>query len=346
MPLSVRNLALLAIVALASMLSGCAAWPTRHVHPVYHNPFPQLHRVAIIPFFNQSLEPTVDGDAIALAYYNELQAIPGFEVMPVGVVRRYLEASRLEPRTGSDFQELARLLRVDAVIVGSVTEYSPYYPPRMGLSVDWYAANPGFHPIPAGYGLPWGTAEEEFIPSSLVREAEFALAREQLKTQTPAFDENAMRAAPASKLAASKSTVESPEKQANFAGSATGDKLIGSVAGNGNPVAGNAEPVPPWPDPRGFIPLAPSASPPVLRPQYEPIISHTRVYHGQDSEFTQRLEHYFETRDDARFGGWQTYLQRPSDFIRFCCYLHLTETLAARGGAGESRVAWRWPISR
>ena len=44
---------------------------------------------------------------------------------------------------------------------------------------------PSFHPIPPGYGLPWGRAEEEFIPSTLVREAEFALAREQLKTQTP-----------------------------------------------------------------------------------------------------------------------------------------------------------------
>ena len=30
-------------------------------------------------------------------------------------------------------------------IVGAVTDYSPYYPPRMGLAVNWYAANPGFH---------------------------------------------------------------------------------------------------------------------------------------------------------------------------------------------------------
>ena len=86
---------------------------------------------------------------------------------------------------GADFQRLARQMGVDAVLVGSITEYSPYYPPRMGLAVDWYAANPSFHPIPAGYGLPWGRAEEEFIPSTLVQEAEFALAREQLKTQTP-----------------------------------------------------------------------------------------------------------------------------------------------------------------
>jgi len=334
---------LAAIAVLAMLCSGCAAIPDRHVHPVYHNPFPQLHRIAILPFFNQSKEPTVDGDELAIAYYNELQSIPGFEVVPVGVTRRFLEASRLQPRSGADFQTLARLMQVDAIIVASVTEYSPYYPPRIGLSVDWYAANPGFHPIPAGYGLPWGTAEEEFIPSSLVREAEFALAREQLKTQTPKFDDPGLQAAPAAKNASN-----STNKTASHSAVSAESAINSARATSSHEVAafGAHEPVPPWPDPRGFIPLAPNENPPVLRPQYEPIITHTRIYHGQDAEFTQRLEHYYETRDDARFGGWQTYLQRPSDFIRFCCYLHVTETLAARGGAGESRVAWRWPISR
>src|SRR5437762_923501 len=183
------KLAFFAAAMLFAASSGCALWPDRVVEPQFHNPFPQIYRVAVLPFFNQSAEPTVDGDAVAMAYYNELQAIPGFEVMPVGVAKQMLAASiaatGVEPRGGIDFQRLARLLNVDAVLVGSITEYSPYYPPRLGLAVDWYAANPSFHPIPPGYGLPWGRAEEEFIPSTLVREAEFALAREQLKTQTP-----------------------------------------------------------------------------------------------------------------------------------------------------------------
>lgn len=337
---SAASFAISALLAL--VLSGCAAIPDRHVLPVYHNPFPQLHRVAILPFFNQSNEPTVDGDAIALAYYNELQQIQGFEVMPVGVAKRFLEASRLRPVTGSDFQELARLMRVDAVIVGSVTEYSPYYPPRVGLSVDWYAANPGFHPIPAGYGLPWGTASEEFIPDKLVKEAEFALAREQLKTQSPKFDErefgSGQRAQQAKNSESAGKNGHSAIQQATA--TSTADAIGSGIAG------GAGEPTPPWPDPRGFVPLAPLASPPGLRPQYEPIITHTRLYHGQDGEFTQRLEAYYQSRDDARFGGWETYLQRPSDFVRFCCYLHVTETLAARGGAGEAKVLWRWPLRR
>ncbi len=69
------------------------------------------------------------------------------------------------------------MLGVDVLIRGAVTEFDPYYPPRVGISVDWFAANPAFHPIPPGYGLPWGSTEEEHIPDSLVFEAEFALAQ-------------------------------------------------------------------------------------------------------------------------------------------------------------------------
>ena len=180
-----KSMLVMSLLAGSGGLSGCSLLPDVMHQPQFHNPFPQLHRVAILPFYNQSADPHVNQDEIALAYYNELQQIPGFEVMPVGTAKTLVQAYRADPHSAEDFQKLAQLLGVDAVIVGAVTEYSQYYPPRMGLAVNWYAANPGFHPIPAGYGLPWGTAEEEFIPSSLVYQSEFELAREQLKTQTP-----------------------------------------------------------------------------------------------------------------------------------------------------------------
>jgi len=339
--------------------SGCAALPDRIVEPQFHNPFPQIYRVAVLPFFNQSAEPTVDGDAVAMAYYNELQTIPGFEVMPVGVARQMLAASIAvtggEPRGGADFQRLARMMNVDAVLVGSITEYSPYYPPRIGLAVDWYAANPSFHPIPPGYGLPWGRAEEEFIPSSLVQEAEFALAREQLKTQTPEIPPQPQpvldgKVAPAAhlrqastsaKTLAKTSAGQPPDsgRQESLPSIAAGKAADSSLAA--------APPVPAdWPDPRGFIPPPPCPDRPAPRPQQAPLITHTRIYHGQDAKFTERLATYYYLRDDARFGGWSAYLERPGDFIRFCCHLHVTETLAARGGTGDARVLYRWPIRR
>ena len=108
-----------------------------------------------------------------------------------------------------------------------------------------------------------------------------------------------------------------------------------------------AQELPPdWPDPIGFLPEGPSPTRPPLIAQAEPIITHTRLYDGNDEHFTQQVSEYFYFKDDARYGGWQAYLQRSEDFVRVCCYLHVTETLAARGGAGKSRVVWRWPIDR
>jgi hypothetical protein len=330
-----RRLVVIAALLCLAAGPGCAIFPDKMHQPVYHNPFPQLYRVAVLPFANQSKEPTVDGDAIALAYYNELQAVRGFEVMPVGVAKKLVQSSGIQPQTPSDFQKLARFLGVDAIVVGSVTEFSPYYPPRMGLAVNWYAANPNFHPVPAGYGLPWGTPHETDIPEDIVFDAELALAREQLATQSPdVAPQVAPDAAPAQHVEPTKS--ETLPK-------------IPDVAASDH---ATAPPAPPpalpsqWPDPRGFIPPPPSVTRPPGIPQSEPVMTHTRIYSGANSDFTSKLEKYYYFRDDARFGGWQSYLQRSDDFARFCCHLHVTEMLAARGGVGKPRVVYRWPISR
>ena len=60
------------------------------------------------------------------------------------------------------------------------------------------------------------------------------------------------------------------------------------------------------------------------------------MYDGKDSDLTTALSNYFYFVDDARFGGWQAYLQRSDDFIRFCCYRSITEMLAARARRGSS----------
>lgn len=328
------------------LCAGCSAIPEITHEPLYHNPFPQLARVAVLPFYNQSGDPTVNQDEVAIAYYTELQQIRGFEVMPVPVAKQLAAASGIEPQTPEDFQKLAQALGVDVLVVGSVTEYTPYYPPRMGLAVDWYAANPGFHPIPPGYGLPWGTTDEEYIPDSLVFEAEFALAREQLATQTP-IPEHSLPSeyAPLDEVRGASAEIKSAEEKVE---ELPEPQLIDPLhAPQGDIAASDTPQLPPdWPDPRGFIPPPPSAERPQYLPQSRPIISHTRLYDGHDSDFTERLASYYYFRDDARFGGWQAYLQRTGDFMRFCCHLHITEILAARGGAGETRVVWRWPIGR
>jgi hypothetical protein len=416
------------------VMTGChMILPDIGHQPVVHNPFPQLSRVAIAPFFNLSDEPTVDGRKFALSYFAELQAVPGFEVVPLGVVEEAIIEQQVDLSRPEEARRLARVLGVDALVIGSVTDYSPYYPPRCGMRVEWYSANPGFHEIPAGYGLPWGTPEEEFIPAPLVFEAEMALARAQLATQTPDCEMPAGAMPPPAQPPANQQTptmmmpgdateadaptgddaktpsASTDEARANGAkangmnandandGGSGADKkepagelaalyeqptpagqsghairqlkdeelpqgdstseeglhalqpdLIAVDGTTGATVAhGALTRLPPdWPDERGFVPPPPSPVRPTCCPNNGPVMTHTRIYHGTDSEFTEALASYYHFRDDARFGGWQNYLQRSDDFIRFCCHVHISEMLSARGGAGQTRVVWRWSDCR
>jgi len=119
-----------------------------------------------------------------------------------------------------------------------------------------------------------------------------------------------------------------------------------AAAGTTASISAHGSLPPNWPDERGFIPPPPSPVRPPCCPQNGPVMAHTRIYHGNDSEFTEALASYYHFRDDARFGGWQNYLQRSDDFISFSCHMHISEMLSARGGAGETRVVWQWSDCR
>jgi hypothetical protein len=375
---------LLLVSGILPLLAGCQfILPEVSHQPVVHNPFPQLSRVAIAPFFNQSDEPTVDGRLFAMAYFAELQAVPGYEIVPVGVVEEAIIDNQVDLSTPGEARRLANLLGVDAVVIGSVTDFSPYYPPRCGLRIEWYAANPGFHSIPAGYGLPWGTPQEEYIPESLVFEAEMELARAQMATQTPNCPpvesvESPLQGpniiappqtppqVPAEPLPAPSDVPTDPAEDVNA--NQTGSELkmrtgVEHAAHESAPctngtsgafdTSGATGPMPPpmalppeWPDARGFIPPGPSPVRPPCVAQQGPVMTHTRIYQGNDTDFTTALSSYVSFRDETRFGGWKTYLERSEEFIRFCCHLHISEMLTARGGGGETRVVKRWSDNR
>jgi hypothetical protein len=403
--------ALLAIACLLPYCSGCfhLIIPQKAMRPVIRNPFPQLSRVAVAPFANQSDEPTVDGREVALAYFAELQATPGFEVVPLGVVEEAIIANRIDLSGAGEARRLAKILGVDAVAVGAITDFSEYYPPRMGLRVEWYTANQGFHEIPAGYGLPWGTPEEEFIPDSLVYESQMALAKAEFAAKTPDCDGVCvpLAAPPATQvrvrtdsvtarevdaveirggvvtegteLEMEASETERSELQIEGADGAADETTLRLVDGEvrqavaQEPIPADANAAveapaatdttvagggagalrltaPQSPDPQCLPPAAAEATatiqPPPCIPWNGPVLSHTRIYRGNDGDVTDALEGYVSFRDDNRFGGWRSYLSRNDDFIRFCCHMHICEMLSARGGSRKTDVVYRWPDSR
>ena len=362
----------LLIILSCLLLSGChLILPDVSHQPVIRNPFPQLSRIAVAPFFNHSDEPTLNSRDAAMAYFAELQATSGFEVLPLNVVEEAMIAHRIDLSGPGEARRLAQILNVDALVVGAVTDYSPYYPPRLGLHVEWYTANPGYHEIPVGYGLPWDTPQEEYIPENLVYEAEMALARAQLATQAPDCDSNCQLlpqppppvmqepeedvevevtsheedpfdtegaiAAPVEELPLGDSNIVSNQGQDN-------DTSVSSEAiVTGEPIGATGTLPPSWPNESCFVPANPQATRPACVPSHGPVMKHTRIYHGTDPKITQALQSYVYFRDDARFGGWKAYLQRSDDFMRFCCHMHIKEMLSARGGSHKTRLVWRWP---
>lgn len=361
------KLVLLLCWGLLACCPGCSLVLPEVAHePVIRNPFPQLSRVAVAPFFNQSDEPTLDARRFSMAYFAELQETPGFEVVPLNVVEEAIIAHRIDLSGPGEARRLAKILGVDAVVVGSVTDYWPYYPPRCGMRVEWYTANPGYHEIPAGYGLPWNTPEEEYIPDSLVYESKLALARAQMASQTPDCDSGCqpLPVPPQTqqqtgatdpfdggdlKLAQAEEDLPAMEAEPTpVDGNVAESDMNGATAPtSAGASTGTTDTLPlDWPDESCFVPPLPQARRPECIPFSGPVLTHTRIYSGTDPDVTEALKSYVYFRDDARFGGWQAYLQRSEDFIRFCCHKHIAEMLSARGGSRKTRLVWRWPECR
>ena len=218
---------------------------------------------------------------------------------------------------------MAQILDVDAVVIGAVTDYSPYYPPRCALQVEWYAANPGFHPIPPGYGL----------DAQGRRHGRADMARRM----------GADQALQSAGHMATGPTAGRTRRPAGDATTSDGDRPAGRADTAARPARRQR---PAWlARPARIHPAAAEPGPPRCCPAMPGAVTRRRTTATTPISRRPWPSYYF-FRDDARFGGWQSYLQRSDDFIRFCCHMHIREMLTAPGRAGETRVVWRWPTIR
>jgi hypothetical protein len=479
----------LLVVLVAALAPGCAV-----VQIGVTNPIPGLSTVAVAPFLNLSAERATDGRRFALAYASELQKVPGFEVIPVGVTETAMIDAKVDLNDVEDVLKLAKVLRVDAVVVGAVTDYSPYYPPRIGLQVNWYSPRawefyPGIQTEPATRQQlhDWDKQQLEYyhenqrrVMESLAPETPFwqrmyncfktwpgirnlygepcialnePLDRDSgfvWRAQSPAgaidspygpraLDSEGSPTGRLTKIAhyqesngtqeivPSSLTGASPNQQALTA--PPGPQLVpvprgedgtedGSDGETAEPQEGKQPKVPPTPlppmpcrprelktpDASGLLPPRDGASetfgepfgpepsflpplpgigaptptspplpldngppkvpvrnpclaPPPPQPNpYNvpqpiqswqldprlPLMSYTRVFDGADGDLVAALRDYVELNGDLRSGGWEEYLHRSEDFIRFCSYRVILEMLSLHGGEGKHRVIFKF----
>jgi hypothetical protein len=500
-------------VVLAVLLApGCAI-----VQLGVTNPIPGLSTVAVAPFLNLSAERATDGRRFALAYATELQKVPGFEVVPVGVTETAMVDAKVDLNDVDDVLKLAKVLRVDAVVVGAITDYSPYYPPRIGLQVNWYSPRawafyPGIQTEPAtrqqlynwdqqqidnyhenqrrvldanapetpfwqrayncfktwpgirtlygeptlalngplGYGgsltnsnfgcgpldsssplgyrafpanggpLVWraqsplevdspyggsqplgadgepsgpltkiahyqeGNATQEIVPTGLSSSIPTLQSDQSQKLvpvprggadgtdDDPDGDDldgpdgkSSKRSHPVPPPPAPAHSLRTPAERG------LGSFRDGSGEMFNEPFGSEGSPVPPVPGilGPGAMPLSmdngppkaavrnPCTAPPQPQPNpfnapqpiqpwqldpRQPLMSYTRIFDGAEGELVAALRDYVELTGDLRSGGWEEYLHRSDDFIRFCSYRMIQEMLSLHGGEGKHRLILKW----
>jgi hypothetical protein len=138
------------VVALAALVAGCALL-ARLPHPRQPPPpapptFSQYHldgwqwsdrvsRVVVLPILNES-PYTRAGDEVAAALTSELQKLGLFEVVQAPPDNHAVLAAVVHRGGRFDeavMMEVGRFMKADVIVHGTITHYSPYPRPRLGL---------------------------------------------------------------------------------------------------------------------------------------------------------------------------------------------------------------------
>jgi hypothetical protein len=374
----VRRALLLTTLAFAAALPGCVI-----VQTGVTNPIPGMTTVAVAPFVNLSAERVVDGRRFALAYHAELQKVPGFQVIPVGVTEQAMVDLNLDLNSPDDALQLAKALGADAIVIGAVTDYTPYYPPRIGLQVSWYAPKPQHFspgiPIDPHLGeavrvwrfaaLPTksdGSRDDDLIvraqspdsptastiacdatadaskgPVLLAPNAPPAPQVRMVAGQTGAAPMEAAVPSASSEPPVPPPPVASEQSPPEVSGGTSGAKSPLFPPANCPPTAADSSAVA-CPPPNGINYgdfTAMSAVAGTYDPR-QPIMSYTRLFDGSDAELTALLRDYVILSGDLRSGGWEAYLHRTEDFIRFTSHRMIVEMLTLHGGESRRRYVW------
>ncbi len=132
---------MLSLVVLLLLLGGCTngPWIQRQAGPQPQTVYADRVLWAVVPLRNESGSSYADGLKIADRLTNTLQTVDQIDVVPVNRVIAVMEALELlELRSPADVMHVARTLGVDGIIVGTVTAYDPYDPPKLGLQIEFY----------------------------------------------------------------------------------------------------------------------------------------------------------------------------------------------------------------
>lgn len=140
-------------------LAGCTLWPGHdkpQINAPLRSPYPGPKVWGVAPLANESGTSAVDPLHIADLVTQEVQQADRIDTIPVQRVLEAMRAMNLGQITSpGQAQQLARILDLDGLIVGTITAYDPYNPPTLGLTLQLYTLTDpgmgaGFDPVRLG----------------------------------------------------------------------------------------------------------------------------------------------------------------------------------------------------
>jgi hypothetical protein len=135
-------------IALATVWFACAVGceSTEPLSDPHHHasPYPATKLWAVAPFANESGFSAVDGMAFADRLTQQLQQVRNLDVLPVNRVLEAMRARRMaDVRSVEQAMALLETLGVDGLLVGTITAWDPYTPPKIGATVQLISRRSG-----------------------------------------------------------------------------------------------------------------------------------------------------------------------------------------------------------
>ena len=127
------------VVALTVILAVGCQYRGPKTRQALAAPYGERQVWAVAPLRNESGSLHADGLKAADKLAQRLETVIGVDTLPVNRVleaMRALEMSKVS--TADDVARLRGVLACDALVLGTITAYDPYDPPKLGMAIELY----------------------------------------------------------------------------------------------------------------------------------------------------------------------------------------------------------------
>lgn len=126
------------LTATVLLMSGCSWLAGRGADPLL-SPYPTRRVWAVAPLRNESGNSRANGWSLADHMATHLENATNLDVLPVNRTIEAMAALEItEVSSPAQARQLLATLGVDGLVVGTITAYDPYDPPKLGMAIELY----------------------------------------------------------------------------------------------------------------------------------------------------------------------------------------------------------------